>query len=177
MAEDTTGGELDTALLRRLVRYLRPVWGLALGAFVALLAGSALNLVGPRVLQQAIDVAVPQHDPGLLATLALVLLAALVLDFLAEYAGAVLTTLIGQRVMHDLRLEIFGQLQRLSIPYFDRHPVGRLTTRVTSDVETLNELLSSGLVTVFGDVFTLAMILVMMALMDWRLTLVACAVI
>ena len=176
-AEDATGGELDTALLRRLLHYLRPVMGLAAGAFLALLASSALNLVGPRVLQQAIDVAIPQHDSGLLATLAVVLVVSLFLVFLADYAGAVLTTLIGQRVMHDLRIEIFTQLQRLSIPYFDRHPVGRLTTRVTSDVETLNELLSSGVVTVIGDVFTLAMILVMMALMDWRLTLVACAVI
>ena len=177
MAEDASGGELDTALLRRLLRYLRPVLGLAVGAVLALLAASALNLVGPRVLQQAIDVAIPRHDTGLLTTLAAILLAALLLDFGAEYAGAVLTTLIGQRVMHELRLEIFGRLQRLSIPYFDRHPVGRLTTRVTSDVETLNELLSSGVVTVIGDVFTLAMILVMMALMNWRLTLVACAVI
>lgn len=177
IAEDTTSGELDGKLLRRLLRYLRPVWGLGVGALLALLAASALNLVGPKVLQQAIDVAIPHHDLGLLATLALVMLGALALDFFAEYAGAVLTTLIGQRVMHDLRVAIYGQLQRLSIPYFDRHPVGRLTTRVTSDVETLNELLSSGVVTVIGDVFTLAMILVMMALMDLRLTLVACAVI
>ena len=73
MAEDASAGELDTALLRRLLRYLRPVLGLAVGAVLALLAASALNLVGPRVLQQAIDVAIPQHDTGLLTTLAAVL--------------------------------------------------------------------------------------------------------
>ncbi len=177
MADDAVGGALDGTLLRRLFRYLRSAWLLTLGALVALLVSSALNLVGPRVLQQAIDVAIPKHDTGLLATLAAVLAASLFLEFLTEYASAVLTTLIGQRVMHDLRREIFAKLQQLSIPYFDRHPVGRLTTRVTSDVETLNELLSSGLVTVIGDLFTLLLILVMMALMDWRLTLVACAVI
>ncbi|MEO6068390.1 MAG: ABC transporter ATP-binding protein [Gemmatimonadota bacterium] len=177
IAEDAVGGTLDAALLRRLLKYLRPVWLFGAGALVVLLCSSALSLVGPRVLQQAIDVAIPHKDPGLLATLAAVLAVSLVLEFFAEYAGAVLTTLIGQRVMHDLRRDIFDKVQRLSIPYFDRHPVGRLTTRVTSDVETLNELLSSGVVTVIGDLFTLLLILVMMALMDWRLTLVACAVI
>ena len=177
MADDAVGGTVDATLLRRLVKYLRSAWLLTLGALAALLVSSALNLVGPRVLQQAIDVAIPKHDTGLLATLAAVLAASLFLEFLTGYASAVLTTLIGQRVMHELRREIFAKLQQLSIPYFDRHPVGRLTTRVTSDVETLNELLSSGLVTVIGDLFTLLLILVMMALMDWRLTLVACAVI
>jgi ATP-binding cassette subfamily B protein len=79
--------------------------------------------------------------------------------------------------MYDLRLRIFTHLQKLSIPYFDRNPVGRLMTRVTSDVETLNELFSSGLVTVFGDVFTLVAIMTMMLLTDWKLALVAFAVI
>ena len=79
--------------------------------------------------------------------------------------------------MFDLRLQIFQHLQRLGIPYFDRHPVGRLMTRVTSDVETLNELFSSGVVTVFGDLFTIAAIMVMMLAIDWRLALVAFAVI
>jgi ATP-binding cassette subfamily B multidrug efflux pump len=177
VAEDAVGGELDATLLRRLLAYLRPVWWLVALALVALLANSALNLVGPLILQRAIDVAIPAKDTALLATLAAAMLGAMLLEFLTEYLGTVLTTLLGQRVMHSLRLEVFGKLQRLSIPYFDRHPVGRLTTRVTSDVETLNELLSSGLVTVIGDLCTLVLILVMMAVMDWRLTLVACAVI
>jgi ATP-binding cassette, subfamily B, multidrug efflux pump len=177
LADDTLDGTLDLTLLRRLLTYLRPVWLLALGALAVLLLSSGLNLVGPKVLQQAIDVAIPNKDSGLLGTLAAILAASLLLEFVTEYAGAVFTTLIGQRVMHALRREVFAKLQQLSIPYYDRHPVGRLTTRVTSDVETLNELLSSGVVTVIGDLFTLFLILVMMALMDWRLTLVACAVI
>jgi ATP-binding cassette subfamily B protein len=82
-----------------------------------------------------------------------------------------LTAWIGQRVMSDLRLELFTHLQGLSISYFDRNPVGRLMTRITSDVETLNELFSSGLVTVFGDVFTLIAIMTMMLVVDWRLAL------
>ena len=83
-----------------------------------------------------------------------------------EYGGALLTTFVGQRVMYDLRMEIFGHLQRLSVTYFDRNPVGRLMTRVTSDVETLNELFSSGVVTIFGDVFTLVAIMGMMLVID-----------
>jgi ABC-type multidrug transport system fused ATPase/permease subunit len=104
-------------------------------------------------------------------------LGALLLEFVLEYVQALVTTYIGQRVMRDLRLEIFEHLQRLSIPYFDRNPVGRLMTRVTSDVETLNELFSSGVVTVFGDLFTLAAIMSLMLAADWRLALVAFAVI
>src|SRR6478736_7001495 len=177
VAEDSLGAELDATLLRRLLRYLRPVWWIGALALVALLLNSALNLVGPLVLKQAIDVAIPNKDLGLLATLTVAMGGAMLLVFLTDYTSAVLTTILGQRVMHALRQEVFGKLQRLSIPYFDRHPVGRLTTRVTSDVETLNELLSSGLVTVIGDLCTLVLILVMMAVMDWRLTLVACAVI
>jgi ATP-binding cassette subfamily B multidrug efflux pump len=177
VAEDAVGAALDRTLLARLLRYLRPVWYLVAAALMVLLLNSALTLVAPRMLQQAIDVAIPNGDIALLVTLTMILAGSIVLQFGMEYSGALLTTLLGQRVMHELRREVFGKLQRLPIPYFDRHPVGRLTTRVTSDVETLNELLSSGLVTVIGDLFTLALILGMMAVLDWRLTLVACAVI
>lgn len=167
----------DASLLRRLLRYLRPYHWHAVLAVVLLLATAALSLVGPILTQQALDVAVPRKDSGLLVTLALFFLGALLLEFVCEYAGSILAAFIGQRVMYDLRIQIFTHLQRLSIPYFDRNPVGRLMTRVTSDVETLNELFSSGLVTVFGDVFTLFAIMTMMLVQDWRLALVAFAVI
>jgi ATP-binding cassette subfamily B protein len=167
----------DARLLRRLLVYLRPYRGLAALAVVLLLAGACLALVGPVLTQRALDVAIPSLDTGLLATLAAVFLAALLLEFLVEYGQTLLTALIGQRVMYDLRMQIFGHLQRLSISYFDRNPVGRLMTRVTSDVETLNELFSSGVVTVFGDVFTLLAIMTMMLWIDWRLALVTFSVI
>ncbi len=167
----------DAGLLRRLLVYLRPYAGHTAAAVVLLLAGAGLTLVAPALTQRALDVAIPRRDVGLLGTLAALYLAALALEFLAEYGQTLLVTYIGQRVMYDLRMQIFGHLQRLSIPSFDRHPVGRLMTRVTSDVETLNELFSSGVVTVFGDVFTLVAIMVMMLATDWRLALVAFAVI
>ncbi|HET6837760.1 MAG TPA: ABC transporter ATP-binding protein [Gemmatimonadales bacterium] len=167
----------DAALLRRLLVYLRPYRGLTALAVLLLLAGAGLALVGPALTQRALDVAIPQQDLGLLGTLAALFLAALVLDFFVEYGQTLLTAYIGQRVMYDLRMQIFGHLQRLSISYFDRNPVGRLMTRVTSDVETLNELFSSGVVTVFGDVFTLLAIMTMMLVVDWRLALVTFSVI
>ena len=177
ISEDHGAAGYDSALLRRLVRYLRPYrWQAAL-ALLCLMASAGLALVNPLLTQRALDVAVPQRDFGMLRTLALIALGALVLEFVLEYLQSLVTTYIGQRVMRDLRLEIFEHLQRLSIPYFDRNPVGRLMTRVTSDVETLNELFSSGVVTVFGDLFTLAAIMALMLVADWRLALVAFSVI
>jgi ATP-binding cassette, subfamily B, multidrug efflux pump len=167
----------DSALLRRLIGYLRPYGLLTTGAVLLLMTQSLLALVGPRLTEHALDVAVPKHDLGLLGLLAGLYLATLAGDFVVEYGGTLLTAYIGQRVMYDLRMQIFGHLQRLSIGYFDRHPVGRLMTRVTSDVETLNELFSSGVVTIFGDAFTLVAIMVMMLTIDVRLALVTFAVI
>jgi ATP-binding cassette subfamily B protein len=175
--EEPLARPYDGALLRRILRYVAPHRGAVAGALALLVAGGLLALVGPWLTQQALDVAIPRRDGRLLALLTGAFVLSLLLDFVQEYAQTILTTRIGQRVMHDLRVELFTRLQRLSIPFFDRHPVGRLITRVTSDVETLNELFSSGLVAVFGDLFALAAIMVAMLVMDWRLALVAFAMI
>ena len=175
--QDLPATGYDAALLRRLVRYLRPYRWLATGAVLLLLLQSGLALVGPRLTEQALDVAIPGKDMGLLGLLAGLYVATLLLELTAEYGGLLLTTFVGQRVMYDLRMEIFAHLQRLSVTYFDRNPVGRLMTRVTSDVETLNELFSSGVVTIFGDVFTLLAIMAMMLVIDVKLALVTFAVI
>jgi ATP-binding cassette, subfamily B, multidrug efflux pump len=174
---DGAGRGYDASLLRRLLGYLRPYRWWTLGAVLLLMSQSVLALIGPRLTQHALDVAVPHHDLGLLGLLTGLYLATLLVDFVVEYGGTLLTSYIGQRVMYDLRMQIFGHLQRLSIGYFDRNPVGRLMTRVTSDVETLNELFSSGVVTIFGDAFTLVAIMGMMLAIDVRLALVTFAVI
>jgi len=175
--QDAPATRYDATLLRRLLRYLRPYRWLATGAVLLLLVQSGLALIGPRLTERALDVAIPQVDVGLLGLLAGLYFATLLLELVVEYGGAVLTAFVGQRVMYDLRMEIFGHLQRLSVSYFDRNPVGRLMTRVTSDVETLNELFSSGVVTIFGDVFTLLAIMGMMLTIDLKLALVTFAVI
>ena len=162
----------DRALLWRLVGYLRP-HRLAVGVSLLLLfTGAALELAGPYFTKVALDRAIPDRDVGLLGWLVGAYAVSLVLAFACEYAHTLLTTWLGQRVMYDLRAEVFAHLQRLSLRYFDRNPVGRLMTRVTNDVEQLNEAFSSGLVTIFGDVFTLLFILGMMLQLNWRLALV-----
>ena len=170
------GKAYDARLMKRLLRYLRPYRWQVAGAIVLLIAWSFLQIVGPWLTQVALDDAIPAGDTSLLARLAAAFLAAHVAAFFLLYIQTVLTTWLGQRVMYDLRTEIFEKLQRLDLRFYDRSPVGRLMTRITSDVETLNELFSSGVVAAFGDVFTLAFILSAMVYMDWRLALVTFSV-
>jgi ATP-binding cassette subfamily B multidrug efflux pump len=172
--EPLAGG--DPEMGRRLLRYARPYLPAILAAILLLLVEAGLALVGPLVTRRALDVALPARDGGMLVTLGAIYGGALVLSFFGEYVQTVLTTWVGQRVMSDLRREVFRHFQRLGIPFFDRQPVGRLVTRVTSDVETLNELFSSGVVTVVGDVATLVAVSGLMLLVNWRLALVAFAV-
>ncbi|HYW05302.1 MAG TPA: ABC transporter ATP-binding protein [Longimicrobium sp.] len=170
--EEPDSKAYDSHLLRRLIGYLRPYRLRVAVALVLLLAGSAMQLAGPWLTKVALDRAIPQRDAGLLLTLTLAYAASLLVGFLCEYGQTWLTTWLGQRVMYDLRTEVFGHLQHLSLRYFDRNPVGRLMTRVTSDVEQLNEAFASGIVTVFGDIFTLVFIVAVMVRLDWRLALV-----
>ena len=163
--------------MRRLLRYARPYRALVIGSLVLLIADGALQLVGPALTQRVIDIAIPRGDTRLAVTSALLFAATLVFQFVFTYGETMLTSLLGQRVMRDLRIEIFAHLQRLSIGFFDRNPVGRLVTRVTSDVESLNELFTAGVVAGIGDLFTLLAISVAMLIVDWRLALAAFAVI
>ena len=163
--------------MRRLLGYARPYRTLVIGSLALLLADGALQLVGPALTQRVIDVAIPRQDVRLVVTSAALFAITLVFQFLFTYGETMLTSLLGQRVMRDLRVEIFEHLQRLSISFFDRNPVGRLVTRVTSDVESLNELFTAGVVAGIGDLFTLLAISVAMLVVDWRLALAAFAVI
>jgi ATP-binding cassette, subfamily B, multidrug efflux pump len=173
IAPDEPLSGADPELGRRLLRYARPYTAAILAAVALLLVEAALALVGPELTVRTLDVAIPRRDGAMLATLGAVYAAALLLSFCGEYVQTVLTTWVGQRIMSDLRRQLFAHLQRLSIPFFDRQPVGRLVTRITADVETLNELFSSGVVTVVGDLATLVAVSAMMLAMNWRLALVA----
>ena len=174
--EEALGKAYDARLMRRLLRYLRPYWKQVGLALLVLLLAAAANIVGPWVTQRAIDEAIPNQDASFLGLLAIVFLATVVVGFVLEYVESVVTTWLGQSVMYDLRKEIFAKLQRADLKFYDKNPIGRLMTRVTNDVETLNELFSSGVVTVFGDLFTLVFIVVAMLGMNWRLALVTFSV-
>jgi ATP-binding cassette subfamily B protein len=175
--EEALGKAYDSRLMRRLLRYARPYRALVIGSLSLLLADGVLQLVGPALTKRVIDVAIPRRDLHLVTTSALLFAGTLLLQFCFTYGETMLTSLLGQRVMRDLRVEIFEHLQRLSISFFDRNPVGRLVTRVTSDVESLNELFTAGVVAGIGDLFTLLAISVAMLIVDWKLALAAFAVI
>lgn len=175
--EEVLGKAYDGRLARRLLGYVRPYRRIVVGALALLFVSSLLQLVGPLLTRRVIDVAVPAGDVDGVLRLALLFAGTLVLQFAAGYGETILTSLLGQRVMRDLRREIFAHLQRLPVAFFDRSPVGRLVTRVTSDVEALNELFTAGVVAGLGDLFTLAAISVLMLVVDWRLALAAFVVI
>ena len=167
----------DARLMRRLLHYARPYAALGAGAVLLLCIEGATQLVGPALTRRVIDVAIPARDAGMIRTAALLYVLALAFQFGAGYGETVLTGLLGQHVMRDLRGQLFAHLQRLPVAYFDRTPVGRLVTRVTGDVEALNELFTAGVVAGLGDLFTLVAISAMMLTVDWKLALAAFVVI
>jgi len=174
--EEVLGKAYDGRLMRRLLGYLRPYWRHAAVALVAILLGSVLQLAQPWLTKLAIDRYIPAGDLGGMARIALLFLAVLVAAFALEFAQTWLMQMTGQRIMRDMRLQLYEHLQRLSLSYYDRNPVGRLMTRVTSDVDVLNDLFSAGVVAIFGDVFTLLGIMIVLLVMDWRLALLAFSV-
>src|SRR6266404_4095081 len=171
--DDVLGKAYDRKLMGRLLVYTRPYRALMYGAFVLLCIEGGVQVVGPLLTRRVIDVAVPARDMHVVVVSTALLLVALLAEFVTSYGQTWLTSLLGQRVMRDLRMEIFSHLQRMSIPFFDRNPAGRLVTRVTADVEALNELFSSGVVSALGDLFTLVAISVAMFVMDWRFAIIA----
>jgi ATP-binding cassette subfamily B protein len=174
--DEILGKAYDARLMRRLLGYLWPYWRYVAVAFVAIIGGSLAQLAQPYLIKIAIDRYIAAGQLAGLGRLAAMYLGILVAAFASEYAQTWILQLTGQRIMFDLRMAIYGHLQRLDLKYYDRNPVGRLMTRVTSDVDVLNDLFTSGVVTVFGDLFTLAGIMGVLLWMDWRLALVTFSV-
>ena len=171
--EDVLGKAYDGRLMRRLLLYLRPYWRQVLVALVAIVSVSMLQLAQPYLLKVAIDDHIAIRDTRGLGLLAAAYVIVLVASFALEYLQTWTLQMTGQRIMFDMRMQIFGHLQRLDVQYYDRNPVGRLMTRVTTDVDVLNELFTAGVVSVFGDIFLLAGIMAALLIMDWRLALIA----
>ena len=174
--DDVLGKAYDGRLMRRLLTYLRPYRGQVLLAVVAIIGHSALDLAPPYLTKVVIDRYIPVGDLAGLGSIAVLYLAALIASFLLEYLQTWTMQVIGQKIMFDLRMQIYRHLQRLDLRFYDRNPVGRLMTRITTDVDVLNELFTSGVVSVFGDVFTLIGIMAVLIWMDWRLALAAFSV-
>lgn len=175
--EDRPGRAPDARLARRLLGWVRPHGGLVAAALGCLAVVAAMQLAVPLLTRWVIDEALPARDRRALGTAVLLYGGLLLGQFAAAYGETVLTARLGQRVMRALRGALFAHLQRLPIATVDRTPVGRLVTRVTSDVEALNELFTSGVVAGVGDLATLAAIGAVMLWVDWRLAVAAFVVI
>ncbi|HVH55316.1 MAG TPA: ABC transporter ATP-binding protein [Vicinamibacterales bacterium] len=174
--EEVLGKAYDARLMRRLLRYLRPYVpkvSIALGAIVG---AALLQLAQPYLMKIAIDNYIARGSMQGLDRLAVAFLAILVLSFGLEFLQTWTLQNTGQRIMFDMRMQIYAHLQRIDVQYYDRNPVGRLMTRVTTDVDVLNELFTAGVVSVFGDIFLLIGIMAALAWMDWRLAAIAFAV-
>jgi len=170
--EEALGKIYDRRLMRRLLAYLGPYKLTVVFSLLLVIAASALKLVGPYLTKVAIDDYITRGNLEGLDSIALLYVLALVLQFAISFFQVYLMNMAGQRVMFDMRREIFSHLQRLQPAFFDKNPIGRLVTRVTTDVDALNELFTSGVVTIFGDVFMLFGIMVVLIYLDWRLALV-----
>ncbi len=191
--EEVLGKAYDSRLMARLLKYLRPYrWQVAI-ALASILLKSFADVLGPYLTKVAIDRylapkgAATAASSGIwswlspraitgIAQIAAIYVGLLVFSFLLEFLQTYYMQWTGQKVMFDLRRQIFRHLQRLHVAFFDKNPVGRLVTRVTTDVDALNEMFTSGVVSIFEDLFVLFGILGVMLCMNWKLALITFAV-
>ena len=174
--EEALGKAYDSRLMRRLLTYLTPHRGVVAFSTFILILTSLLELAGPFLTKIAVDRAIADKDVDGLLVIVLVYFGTLVAAFFFGYAQIILMQRVGQRIMLRLRDQIFRHLLRLHLRYYDRNPVGRLITRLTSDVEALNEMFTSGVVAIFGDMIMLLGIMTMLLVLNWKLALVTFAV-
>jgi ATP-binding cassette, subfamily B, multidrug efflux pump len=173
--EEILGKAYDARLMLRILRYLRPYWKLLTVSFVFLMLQTGSQLLGPYITKVAIDRYIAQGDVNGLDLMALAYLGVVCFGFIVVFVQTYTTEYTGQRAMHDLRMEVFSHLQKQDMAYFDRNAVGRLLTRTVNDVETLNELFSTGVVGLLGDVSIVFGIAAIMFWLDWKLALVCLA--
>jgi ATP-binding cassette subfamily B protein len=175
--EQVLGKAYDARLMRRLLRYIKPYRGATALAFLYILAGSALSLLPPWLTKVAIDRYIRTSNLAGLNSIAALYVLVLLGTLAFSYGQTWVLNVMGQNIMYDLRMEIFRHLQHLDVAFFDKTPVGRLMTRVTTDVDALNELFTSGVISVFGDILTLAGIVIVLFVLNYQLALAIFSVI
>ena len=190
--DDAAGKAFDGRLMRRLLTYLRPYKLQTAFSALAILVKAVSDVMGPYLVKVAVDTYMSATPPANLSWLARHLspdpstgitqigslyLGSLVVTFILEFLQTYLMQWTGQKIMFDLRSQIFRHIQRLSPAFFDRNPVGKLVTRVTSDVDALNEMFTSGVLAIFENIFVLLFIVVIMVRMSWPLALLTLSVI
>jgi len=175
-SEDLRDRYKDLILFKRVLIHLKPYSRLVSLAVLLLLAVSILNLTGPYLTKIVIDDHIKEGNINGLDVIAAIYFSVLIFSFIFQFFQTYLMQYIGQKVMFDLRSQVFSHLHKMSFSYFDKNPIGKTITRVVNDVEVLNEMLTSGLILIFSDLFTLFGIFFVMLYLDWKLTLVVCIV-
>ena len=170
--EQVLGRAYDARLMRRLLTYIRPYRRSAAMALLLIVSASALSVLPPYLTKVAIDRYISSGNMAGLNLVAVIYVATLAGTFALSFGQTWVMNVMGQKIMFDLRMQIFRHLQKLDVAFFDRNPVGRLMTRVTTDVDALNELFTAGVISIFGDVCTLLGIVVILFVMNYKLALV-----
>ncbi len=174
--DEILGKVYDGRLVRRFLVYLRPYKKPISLALVLVLGTSVADLAGPFLTKLAIDEYIAKGRADRLWEILLFYFGALLIGFTLRYSQTYLMQSVGQRVMYDLRVGLFSHLQRLSLAFFDKNPVGRLMSRLTGDVDALQEMVSNGVVSMLGDAVTLVVVSIILVALDWRLALIMFAV-
>ena len=169
--EQVLGKAYDGRLMRRLLVYIAPYRSSAVLALLLIISAAVLSILPPYLTKIAIDRYIQNHDLAGLNRVAALYVGILVAVLGLTYGQTMVMNLMGQKIMYDLRMQIFRHLEALDVAFFDRNPVGRLMTRVTTDVDALNELFTSGVISIFGDLCTLSGIVVTLFVLDFRLAL------
>jgi len=175
--EEVLGKAYDARLMKRLIKYLKPYAKWVYLAIFLTVGVAMLSTIRPYLTKIAIDNYIVNKDSVGLRNIILILFGTLVFQGLVQYSMTYLTQWIGQKTIFDLRMELFSHIQKFSMSFFDKNPVGRLVTRLTNDIEVLNEMFSSGIVMVFADIFIIGGILFFMFSLSWQLTLIALSVV
>jgi ATP-binding cassette subfamily B protein len=199
--EEVLGKAYDARLMRRMMKYLLPYKWFAITSLILIILSAPLSLAGAPLMKAAIDVFLkpdPNNPPVGFALLlkhaaewfgfggsamagvsfiAIVFFLANILSFTVSYSQSIIMQKMGQYIMYDLRKDVFAKLQQLDVQYYDHNPVGRLMTRLTSDVDSLNEMFTAGVIVIFGDIAMIGYIIVWMFQSNWRLALVSFAIV
>ncbi len=181
MAKDQKDDEIlektyDSTLMKRLLNYVKPYKKYVVLAILFNIVVASLGPLRPYLTKIAVDDHIANKDYNGLLTIVTILLGALIFQSIIQYFLTYFTELMGQKIINDLRKQIFAHLQKLALKYFDKTPIGRSVTRVTNDVDALNEMFSSGIVEIFSDIFVIVFIFGFMFLVSWDLALVTLAV-
>ena len=169
--EEVMGKVYDARLMRRLLGYLKPYRRSVCGAMACLLVGSGLSVIQPYLTGIAIDRYIQNGDIEGLTRIASLYILTLIFAFGFGFFQTWLIDVMGQKIMYDLRMEIVRHLQKMDVAFFDKNPVGRLMTRVTTDVDALNELFTSGVISVFEDLCKLSGIMVILFVLNYKLAI------